>query len=233
MIFWLSYYILKFIALVYFRGRVEGRENLPVRGPYIGVFNHSSFVDVAAATLVITSRVTTMAKHSLFEIPVLRWWLRAVGLFPVIRDSGDEQAFNQALAHLKHNGIFFIAAEGTRHHDHGAPRPRTGFVRLAQMMKCPVVPVAFHGARQAMPPGAFFPRPVRLSAMIGKPIVLSPVECIPENKPLLQEQADVVMRMVYQMVEKMERREQAQRSSGDTTAKLASNPPGVCQQEKW
>jgi len=228
-IFWLSYYVLKFIALVYFRGRVEGRENLPARGPYIGVFNHSSFVDVAAATLVINSPVTTMAKHSLFEIPVLRWWLRAVGLFPVIRDSGDGQAFNQALAHLKRNGIFFIAAEGTRHQDHGAPRPRTGFVRLAQMMGCPVVPVAFHGTRQAMPPGAFFPRPVRLSAMIGKPIVLPPVECIPENKPLLQEQADMVMQAVYQMIEKMDSRNKVQRLSGDNTAKLASHPPGVRQ----
>ena len=208
MIYWLSYYILKFITLVYFRGRAQGRENFPARGPYIGVINHNSLVDVAAATLVVNSRITTMVKHSLFEVPVLSWWLRALGLFPVARDSGDEEAFQKALAILKKGGIFFIAAEGTRHQNGEPRRVRTGFVRLAQMCGCPVVPVAFHGTREAMPPGSFFPRPVAVSAMVGKPLTLPPVECTPENKPLMQEQANMVMEKVYEMVEMMKSRGQ-------------------------
>ena len=114
MIYWLSFYILKFIAVAYFRGHGTGKENLPKRGPYIGVFNHNSLVDVVAITLVLNSRITTMAKHALFQIPVLKWWLRAVGLFPVVRDAGDDEAFQKALAILKNGGVFFIAAEGTR-----------------------------------------------------------------------------------------------------------------------
>jgi 1-acyl-sn-glycerol-3-phosphate acyltransferase len=206
-IYWLSFYILKFIAVVYFRGRAQGRENLPKRGPYIGVLNHNSFVDVVAMTLVLKSRATAMVKHSLFQIPILKWWLHAVGLFPVVRDAGDDEAFQKALAVLKQGGIFFIAAEGTRLHDGKSSRARTGFVRLAQMTQCPVVPVALYGTREAMPPGAMFPRPVRIAAMVGQPMVLPPVDCIPENKPLLQEQADMVMRKVYELVTIMKKRE--------------------------
>lgn len=206
MIYWLSFAILKFFALVYFRGKGEGMENFPARGPYIGVLNHNSFVDISAITLVAKSRITTMAKHSLFEIPVLGWWLRAIGLFPVVRDAGDEKAFQKALDVLKRGGIFFIAAEGTRLHDGRAPRARTGFVRLAQAIGCPVVPVALHGTREAMPPGAIFPRPVRVSAMVGKPMTLPPIVCTPETKHLLQEQANMVMQKVYEMVQIMENR---------------------------
>lgn len=206
MIFWISYYVLKIIALVYFRGRADGLKNLPAKGPYIGVLNHNSFVDVAAVTLVVKTRITTMAKHSLFQIPFLSWWLRAIGLFPVVRDAGDEQAFEKALDILRNGGVFFIAAEGTRLHNGQQPRPRTGFVRLAQMVHCPVVPVALYGTREAMPPGAIFPRPVRISAMVGEAIMLPHIECTPEMKPLLQKQADMVMSKVYELVEVMKAR---------------------------
>jgi len=212
-IYWISYYILKFFALVYFRGRADGLENLPAEGPYIGVLNHNSFVDVAAITLVVKTRITTMAKHSLFQIPFLSWWLRAIGLFPVVRDSGDDQAFQRALEVLKKGGVFFIAPEGTRLHNGQQPRARTGFVRLAQMVRCPVVPVALHGTREAMPPGAIFPRPVRLSAIVGEAIILPPVECTPETKPLLQKQADMVMLKVYELVEVLKARSPRHRTA--------------------
>lgn len=213
MIYWLSYYLLKIITLLYFRGRAEGLENLPAKGPYIGVLNHNSFVDVAAISLVAKSRVTAMVKHSLFEIPFLRWWLRAIGLFPVVRDSGDDQAFQKALDVLKKGGVFFIAPEGTRLHNGRQPRARTGFVRLAQMVRCPIVPVGLHGTREAMPPGAIFPRPVRVSAMVGEAIHLPPVECTPEAKPLLQRQADMVMLKVYELVEVMKARSHRHRGT--------------------
>lgn len=209
--------------LVYFRGRAEGRENFPARGPFIGVLNHNSLVDIAAATLVINFRASTMAKHTLFKIPVLRWWLHAVGIFPVVRDASDEQAFQKALAFLKNGGIFFIAAEGTRRRNAKPPRPRTGFVRLAQMVQCPVVPIAFHGTREAMPPGAFFPRPVRVSAMVGKPMKLPPVDCTPQNKALLQEQADLVMAKVYELVTIMENRSHRRRHPARDASKVAAH----------
>lgn len=215
MVYWLSYYILKFIMLVYFRGRAEGRENFPARGPFIGVLNHNSLLDVAAATLVINFRATTMAKHTLFQVPVLKWWLRAVGMFPVARDASDQEAFQRALTLLQNGGIFMIAAEGTRRRDGHAPRPRTGFVRLAQMVRCPVIPIAFYGTHEAMPPGAFFPRPVRVSAMVGKAMWLPPIACTPENKPLLQEQANSVMARVDEMVAILESRAHARLGASD------------------
>lgn len=226
MIYWLSYFVLKFLMLVYFRGHAKGRENFPARQPFIGVINHNSLLDVAAATLVIRFRATTMAKHTLFQIPILKWWLRAMGIFPVIRDGSDEEAFQRALAVLREGGVLIIAAEGTRRRHEVAPRPRTGFVRLAQMVRCPVVPIAFYGTHKAMPPGAFFPRPLRISAMVGKPIWLPPVECTPENRPLLQEQANMVMSKVYEMVTTMESRAHARRAGRQLGKLTAQRPAG-------
>lgn len=200
MVYWLSYYFLKFIMTVFFRGECYGKQNLPSKGPYIAIINHNSILDIPAAALTVRGRVSTMVKDSLFEAPILGWWLRTVNMFPVIRGGSDQRAFNFALDLLKKGYILYMAPEGTRKYDpNDPPRPHTGFVRLAQMAGCPVVPIAIIGTREALPPGAKFPKFVKVRAMIGKPIMLEKIEPTPENYPQLQEQANRSMREVYRL----------------------------------
>ncbi|MDZ7269996.1 MAG: 1-acyl-sn-glycerol-3-phosphate acyltransferase [candidate division KSB1 bacterium] len=208
MIYWLSVYVLRVLARVYFRGRVFERYRLPRTGAYIGVINHQSHLDVVALTMVVNRRVHTMAKHSLFSIPVVRWWLRAVHMFPVRRETSDHRAFGHALTLLRAGEVLFMAPEGTRRRPGQQPpgRARTGFVLLAHLAGCPVVPVAVWGTGRALPPGARFPRPVRVALMVGAPIMLPPLPSGPERKRVLQEQADAVMREVYRMLEEIEQR---------------------------
>lgn len=202
MLYWISAFIFKLFAKIYLRGRGYGKENFPDKGPYIGVVNHNSNMDAIAMSLVVKHRAHTMAKDSLFRVPILKWWLKAVGMFPVVRDASDHEAFDQALNLLKKGEILFMAPEGTRKKEHGErQRPRTGFVRLAQMTDVPVVPVAIWGTDRVLPPGAWFPRPVKVRAKVGKPIILEKVEVTIENKDKLQKQADMVMNVIYQMLE--------------------------------
>jgi 1-acyl-sn-glycerol-3-phosphate acyltransferase len=201
MIYWISAFIFKLVAKFYLRGKGCGTENFPERGPYIGVVNHNSNLDALAMALVIKHRSYTMAKDSLFRVPILKWWLKAVGMFPVVRDASDHAAFDHALNLLKKGGILFMAPEGTRKKEEGQRlRPRTGFIRLAQLSGVPVVPVAIWGTDRVLPPGAWFPRPVKVRVRVGKPIELEKIEVTLENKDKLQQQADMVMDVIYQML---------------------------------
>jgi len=204
MVYWLSYYFFKFIMIVFFRGKCYGKKNLPKCGPYIAIINHHSILDIPAAALAVRGRVSAMVKDSLFEVPGLGWWLRTVNMFPVIRGGGDQRAFGCALDLIKRGHVLYIAPEGTRKYDpKEPPRAHTGFIRLAQMAGCEVVPIAISGTREALPPGAKFPRFVKVRAMIGEPITLDKVEVIPENYPALQEQANRAMRAVYRLQDEL------------------------------
>ena len=202
MIYWISAYILKFVARIYLRATVSGVENYPSKGPFIGIFNHNSNMDIVALSVGIKHRVHTMAKDSLFKVPFLSWWLRAVSMFPVVRDSSDKEAFNRAVNILKQGEILFMAPEGTRKRIKGKKhRIRTGFVRLAHLANCPIVPVAVSGTERVLPPGAKFPKPVKVSIKIGKPFYLENIDQISKDrKEILQKQADDAMGKVYELV---------------------------------
>ncbi|MFZ5518308.1 MAG: lysophospholipid acyltransferase family protein [Candidatus Zhuqueibacterota bacterium] len=207
MVFWISRVILLVFTKLYLRGKVYGKENLPENGPYIGVINHNSNMDVVAMSLVATRKAYTMAKDSLFRVPVLKWWLKAVGMFPVVRDASDHKAFNYAVDLLRQGKILYIAPEGTRKKQNGQRnRPRTGFVRMAQLADCPIVPIAMSGTDKVLPPCAWFPRRVKVSAIVGKPFKLEPLALKKECKDELQSQADWVMDKVYEMVAELETR---------------------------
>lgn len=205
MIYWISVYILKIFCKIYLRGEVYGKENFPAKGPYIGVLNHNSNMDVAVMSLAVKHKVHTMAKDSLFKVPVLKWWLKAVGMFPVVRDSTDHRAFNYAVKLLKQNKVLFMAPEGTRKKVKDQKiKPKTGFIRLAQAIDCPIVPMALYGTGDVLPPGAWFPRSVKVKVKIGKPILLEKLEKKHENKEKIQQQANQVMTAVYNLLAELE-----------------------------
>jgi 1-acyl-sn-glycerol-3-phosphate acyltransferase len=206
MVFWISAFVFKIFAKIYLRGKGIGKENFPEKAPYIAVTNHNSNMDSVAMALVVKHRGYAMAKDSLFKVPILKWWVKAVGMFPVARDTSDQQAFNHALDLLKSGKILFMAPEGTRKKIKGQrKRPRTGFVRMAQMVGCPVVPIAIWGTDKVLPPGAWFPKPTKVAVKVGKPIYLEKIEVSKEQKQPLQQQADYVMDIIYQLVEELDR----------------------------
>ena len=208
MVYRLSVLIFKLFAKIYLRGKAYGIENFPKNTPYIGVVNHKSNMDAVAMSLVMKQRVHTMAKDSLFRVPVLKWWLRAVHMFPVVRESSDRQAFQHALNLVEKGEILFMAPEGTRRREGKQRiRPKIGFIRLAQMTGVPGVPVAIYNTDKVLPPGAWFPRAVKVRVRVGQPIKLEKIEVNLKNKEKLQQQADMVMDVIYEMIEQFEEEE--------------------------
>lgn len=201
LLFHASLRAVRLLSLPFARIRVGGRGRLP-RGAWVGIFNHASALDVAALAWTIGGPVAFWAKAELERRPLLGAWLRGCGAVFVQREGGDEEAFRVALARLRAGRPFLLAPEGTRHHGEEGGRPRTGFVRLAQLSGCPVVPCAISGAREALPPGRVFPRPFRrglVRVQVGQPRRLEPLPVDEEHREALAAQAQSLMEEVYRM----------------------------------
>lgn len=201
MVFTVSFFLVYYFLKIFFAGEGYGKENFPKRRPFIVVFNHNSYLDLLCISLVVDFRPHGMGKHELFNVPLLGWWLKKINVHPIIRNASDKEGFERFVRLLRDRQVVFISPEGTRKWQNGRPpRPRTGFVRLAQMVRCPVVPLAIYGTREILPPGEKLPRWHKIIVRVGKPLCLDPVELKPENHDLLQRQANQVMAEVYKLL---------------------------------
>ena len=83
MLYWVLKAVLTPLLHVLFRIRVTGREHVPRRGAVIVASNHQSFIDSIFIPLVLSRRVTFVAKADYFTSPRTRWFFRGVGQIPI------------------------------------------------------------------------------------------------------------------------------------------------------
>lgn len=204
-LFWSTVHLIRILSWPLFRVAVSPGRHYPP-GPWIGVFNHASNLDIVAMAWAVDRPCAFWAKSELSRIPLFGALIRRCGAVFVKRGTRDEAAFAEACQRIKQGLPFYLAPEGTRRHQaDGAARAHTGFIRLAQETGASIVPIALSGTREAMPPGALLPRPRKLRLRIGKPLRLPPVTPDVDHREELQAQADAVMREVYRLKEELER----------------------------
>lgn len=148
-----------------FRVRVQGREHLPVEGPFLIASNHINILDPFIIGAKVPRFVEFMAKDELFHVPVLAGFIRYLGAFPVKRGAGDKAALKRALEVPKRGGCLMIFPEGHRSRDGRVGKGLPGIAMVARRSKCPVVPCAIVGTYG-------FRRTIRVT--FGEPIVPSP-----------------------------------------------------------
>ena len=160
MAYWILKAILTPLLRMLYRVRVEGRENLPTKGPVIIAANHRSFLDSIFIPLVVRRRVTFVAKAEYFDDPKTAWFFRAVGQIPIRREGGSaaEGALAAATDVLEAGGVFGIYPEGTRTRDGYLHRGHTGVARLALKTGAPIVPVGLVATDECQPTDKKLPR---------------------------------------------------------------------------
>lgn len=167
------------LILLYFRlSRRRDRRMLRTLNaqprPLIIIFNHTSNLDVPAVALCvgipIMRRVTLPGKKELFESPKSAWFVRLSGAIPLDRDITDTTAARLLLRALRAGRHLIIAPEGTRSLDGQVQPFKIGFLKLAYKANAIILPIGIRGALKAMPKGATFPRPHKLTVVAGKPI---------------------------------------------------------------
>jgi 1-acyl-sn-glycerol-3-phosphate acyltransferase len=166
-----------------FRPVVEGRDNIPRRGPLILAANHLSALDSFAIPLVAPRSVAFLAKAEYFGVPGVRGWLLRTGLegmgavaVPRGAHRAAQAALETALDLVATGRAFGIHPEGTRSRDGRLYRGRTGVAWLALASGAPVVPVAVLGTDKLQPIGARLPRLGRLTVRFGAPLTFGHVD---------------------------------------------------------
>jgi 1-acyl-sn-glycerol-3-phosphate acyltransferase len=134
--------VFTFIQRLLCRLVVEGRENIPVAGPYILAVNHMSTADIAIVFIGFPIQPwryfagEKWAGHWLWG-PLMRW----LGVIFVNRGEVDRRALREALAALAGGAVFALAPEGTRSKV-GAMQPaKDGAAYLAAQARVPILPV--------------------------------------------------------------------------------------------
>jgi 1-acyl-sn-glycerol-3-phosphate acyltransferase len=135
--------------LALWRWRVEGE--FPPRAKMVAIVApHTSnwdFIVGVLAMFAIGIRVRFLAKHTLFN-PALGWLMRWLGGRPVVRET-PQGAVAEAVGVIESEPavLLAIAPQGTR--TRGVPW-RSGFYRIAEAARVPILPIVFDGGRRAI-----------------------------------------------------------------------------------
>jgi len=180
------------IVRLLFPQRVVGLENLPEGGALLCA-NHVSGWDpiIIAIALPKHSRLTVMAKDSLFRIPILGFILRKLGIFPVKRGGSDLTAMKTAMKVLNDGNRLLVFPEGTRVEEQGEVEAKGGVTVMATRTGVPMIPV-YCGQRHK------FLR--KTTVVFGKPYI--PV--ITGRRPTPEENrkiAEEILNRIYELKE--------------------------------
>jgi 1-acyl-sn-glycerol-3-phosphate acyltransferase len=160
-------FVVRALAMVLFRPRVHGRENIPLAGPVLIAPIHRSNLDFAFSLFISPRKVFFMAKDSLFDVPVLGRALVELGAFPVTRGTADREALRSAEEVLNAGHALILFPEGTRKYGPRVEPLHDGAMFIAARTGAAVVPVGISGTDRALPDGAKIPRPVRVHVVVG------------------------------------------------------------------
>jgi 1-acyl-sn-glycerol-3-phosphate acyltransferase len=213
-----------FAAAVFFpatalmaRRRNEGAERIPRTGGALIVMNHVSHLDPVYDAVFTRKQGRVprfLAKHSLWNVPVLGSVLKGARQIPVYRGSADaQQSLRAAHDALEEGLVVVIYPEGTitRDPDGWPMTSRTGVARLALEHDVPVLPAARWGTRELYDHyrKKFRPLPRKtVVTKVGAPVDLSAYRSRPQNIALLREVTDVLMNEVKGLLAEI-REEQA------------------------
>lgn len=180
-------------AVLGFRLKVYGRENLIEEGPAILASNHASFIDPPLVGVACHKDIYYLARKSLFEKPVFGPLIARVNAFPVDRDRGDVAAVRAILQILKAGNRVVVFPEGTRSTDGNLQPAKAGVGLIIAKSLAPVVPIRIFGSYAALPRtgGIRLFSPVTL--VVGKPLYFTKQDLGTGERSVYQELSDRVM----------------------------------------
>lgn len=111
--------------------------------PFVVVANHLSMLDpiFIAMAYGYGPKFSIMGKAELFRNPVLAWFFRQLGGFPVERGTGDTAALDKAIQDVKNGQGMIIFPEGTRGTGDKMRRMKSGAFMVAARTGADIIPV--------------------------------------------------------------------------------------------
>lgn len=154
---------------------VKGWENIP-KTNYILASNHQSHLDwIACGYLCVPRRFTYIGQIDRYT----GFWGRArdllyfvAGVIPINRkdEASKKAALEEAVRALKKGDILVIYPEGTRSRTGEIQQGRWGVAKIFLKTGVPILPVAFTGTYELMPPGGKLNLKRIAKINVGKPL---------------------------------------------------------------
>ena len=135
--------VIKTVFHLIYRFRVTGREHIPPTGPVIISANHIHYFDCLLLAMFCKRQIFFMGKMEVFKVPVLGWFLKKIGAFPVDRGATDMKAYRHTMSLLEKEKALGIFCQGTRTQDFENVKGGVGVFALKS--GAPIVPVGISG----------------------------------------------------------------------------------------
>lgn len=172
---WFCKIFVKPLVDVFLIKEVKGKENIP-KTNFILVSNHQSHLDwIASSYLCVPRRFTFIGQVDRYK-GIIAWGrnlLYAVaGVISLNRkdENSKKRVLEEAVASLKNGDILIIYPEGTRSRTGEIQKGKWGTAKFFLKTGKPILPAAFAGTYELMPPGGKL-KPKRIVKInIGKPL---------------------------------------------------------------
>ncbi len=165
---------------LFHRLRIEGREHLPARRPFVLIANHSSHLDAIILADALPVRhlgcvFPIAAGDTFFETRVASAFATlCMNALPIWRKKCGAHSLDELRDRLVGGDcIYILFPEGTRSRTGAMGGFKPGLGRLVAGTEVPVVPCRLFGAWEAYPPKAKLPRPARIRLRIGPPLLFT------------------------------------------------------------
>lgn len=128
---------------------VNGRENLPEKGPVVYVSNHQGYGDIPVCCAALDKiQFGFIAKDNLFKIPVFGKWMLRIRSLSMDREDirAAMRAIEEGVSYIKQGFSLLIFPEGTRSRGGRVKEFKKGSLKLATKPGVPVVPITIDGS---------------------------------------------------------------------------------------
>jgi 1-acyl-sn-glycerol-3-phosphate acyltransferase len=170
----ITVFFLFVILKLFFRLKIEGKENIPKVGAFILASNHISYFDppiLAASCLFGRGRcLNFIAKEELFKRKFFGWYITKLNAFPIKRKFGDIGAIRESIRRIKKGMPIVIFPEGERSPDGSVKEAFPGIALLATKTKIPIVPAFISGVEETLSVKSKSVKFNQVCVRFGKPI---------------------------------------------------------------
>lgn len=175
--YFFSVYICFPLFKIYHRAERIGFQNVPLKGPFIAISNHSSFLDpwYISAMLPIRHIHYLVTTKWYLKSRVWRFFFDSYGCIPVNPGNMNPSTIKAILRALTDGEAVGIFPEGRVTDDGELQKFHPGALYIAVRAKVPVIPIAVCGSYETLPRDRKVPYPYKLRIVFGKQVIFSDI----------------------------------------------------------
>lgn len=183
----LGWHLFRALAHGFYDYQVIGKERLrEVQGGALIVCNHASFFDPPLVGIAFDEEIHYLARKSLMSNKVAAVIYDAWNSIPVDQEKPDMSGVKNVIRTLRSGRKVVIFPEGSRTSTGKLLPAEPGTGLIVAKAGVPVIPMRLFGTFEALPPGAGFPRPSRITLVVGEPWQYDPANYNVTGKDLYQ-----------------------------------------------